>query len=127
MDTLANLLINIKNCEKVGKTEIISRPISKVSTSVLKLMQEHGYIGEWEIIDDGRGSVYKITLVHRLNDCGPIKPRTPIRHNEIERWEKRYLPAQGFGIIILTSSKGIMTHQEAKKKGIGGKLLAFVY
>lgn len=127
MDTLANLLINIKNCEMVGKTEVVSRPTSRLSTEVLKIMELHGYVGGYEIIDDGRGSVYKIKLVHKLNNCGSIKPRIPIRHSEIERWEKRYLPAQGFGIILLTSSKGIMTHQDAKKKGIGGKLLAFVY
>ncbi len=127
MDTLANLLITIKNSELVGAEEVVARPTSKLSTGVLKMMQEHGYIGEFETISDGRGGVYKIKLLHRLNNCGVIKPRFPVKKQEIERWEHRYLPAQGFGMMIISSSKGLLTHAQAKENGAGGKLIAFVY
>ncbi len=46
---------------------------------------------------------------------------------EFEKFEKRFLPAKDFGFLILSTSKGIMTHLAAKEKSIGGKLLAYVY
>ncbi len=127
MDTLANMLITVKNSEMVGADEVVARPTSKLSTEVLKMMYEHGYIGEFETISDGRGGVYKIKLLHRLNNCGVIKPRFPVKKDEIEKWEHRYLPAQGFGMMIISSSKGLLTHTQAKESGAGGKLIAFIY
>jgi len=125
--TLANMLSSVKNAVKVGKTEMFVRQTSGISTHVLKLMQEKGYVGEFETIDDGRGKVYKIKLSHTINNCGAISPRMPVKASELEKWEKRYLPAQGFGLLLVTTSAGVMTHIEAKKKHLGGKLIAFVY
>jgi small subunit ribosomal protein S8 len=127
MSTLSNLMAAVKNAVKSGKSEALIRPTSSICTEVLRIMQKKGYIGEFEVIDDGRGKVYKLKLPHTINNCGAISPRTPIKAREIERWEKRYLPAQEFGILLLSSSAGIITHEEAKKKGLGGKLVAFVY
>jgi small subunit ribosomal protein S8 len=45
----------------------------------------------------------------------------------MDKWEARYLPARDFGLLILTTTEGIIGHDEARKKGIGGKLLAYVY
>jgi len=50
-----------------------------------------------------------------------------VKNTDFEKWEKRYLPAKGFGSIILTTPEGVMTHSEARDNGIGGELLAFVY
>ena len=47
--------------------------------------------------------------------------------DEFEKFEKRYLPAKNFGILIVTTPEGIMTHNEAKERGIGGRLLAYMY
>jgi small subunit ribosomal protein S8 len=127
MSTLSNLLSAVKNAVRVGKGEVLARPTSAICTQVLKIMQGRGYLGEFEIIDDGRGKVYRIKLPHTINNCGAISPRTPVKAGEVEKWEKRYLPAQGFGLLLITSSTGIITHEEAKKKRVGGKLVAFVY
>lgn len=127
MNPLTNLLTNLKNHEAVGKEEAVSRPTSKLSTEILKLIQKHGYIGEFEIIDDGRGKVYKIKLLHKINNCGAISPRYPIKKEEVEKLEHKYLPAQGFGIMIISTPKGLVTHAEAKEKKLGGRLIAFVY
>ncbi|MFH0961995.1 MAG: 30S ribosomal protein S8 [archaeon] len=126
-NTLADLLSSVKNAVKVGKLEMFARPTSGISTEVLKIMQSRGYIQEFEMIDDGRGRVYRIKLLHTINSCGAISPRTPIGVADLEKWEKRYLPAQGFGLLLITTSAGVLTHEEAKKKGLGGKLVAFVY
>ncbi|MCD6402878.1 MAG: 30S ribosomal protein S8 [Candidatus Aenigmarchaeota archaeon] len=125
-DPLSDALSIIKNAEKVGKKECIV-PASNLIREVLKVMQRHGYIGAFEFIDDGRSGKFKVELKNVINDTNTIKPRYPVGIDEFERWEKRYLPAAGFGILILTTDKGVMSHEEAKKKKIGGRLLAFVY
>jgi small subunit ribosomal protein S8 len=47
--------------------------------------------------------------------------------NEFELWEKKFLPSREVGILVVSTSRGVLSHREAKEKGIGGKLLAFVY
>ncbi|MBR9680330.1 MAG: 30S ribosomal protein S8 [Candidatus Altiarchaeota archaeon] len=126
-DTLANLLSSVKNAERSGKNGLLYNPVSKLSTSVLMIMKNGGYVDDFEAIQDGKGGIYKIKLTKKINDCNAIKPRFPVTKDNFTKWEKRFLPAQGFGIIILSTSQGVITHTEAKKKGIGGRLLAYVY
>lgn len=126
-DPLADALSAIKNAERVGKKECIVKPASKLIGNVLKIMKEEGYIEEFEFIDDGKAGIFKVKLKGRINNCNAIKPRFPVKKNEFEKWERRFLPARDFGILIVTTSKGVMTHREAKEVGIGGSLLAFVY
>lgn len=125
-DILADVMSTIKNAERVGKKECITSA-SNLVREVLKLMQKNGYIGVFEFIDDGRSGKFRIELKNRVNDCNVIKPRYSVKKDEFEKWEKRFLPAREFGILILTTNSGIMSHKEAEEKGIGGKLLAYVY
>lgn len=127
VDTLADALTNMKNCENVGREECIVRPASKLVGSVLKLMQKEGYVGNFEFIDDGKAGVYRVELLGKINDCRAIKPRFSVGYSELEKFEKRYLPARGFGIIIMTTPNGVLTQKGAKEQKTGGKLLAFVY
>ncbi|KAA0007333.1 MAG: 30S ribosomal protein S8 [Thermoplasmata archaeon] len=126
-DPLANALVAIKNAERVGKRECIIKPASKLIGRVLKLMQDYGYIEVFEWIDDGKAGMFKVILKGNINDCNVIKPRYSIKKNEFEKWESRYLPAENFGILILSTNKGIISQYEAKKEGIGGRLLGYVY
>ena len=50
-----------------------------------------------------------------------------MKKNEFEKFERRYLPAKGFGFLLVSTSKGIMTNEEAKTNGVGGKLIAYIY
>ncbi len=125
-DTLADVLSAIKNAERVGKKECIT-PSSNLVREVLKVMQKDGYIGTFEFIDDGRSGKFRVELKNRVNDSNVIKPRYSVKMDEFEKWEKRFLPAKDFGILILSTNKGIMTHNEAKKQHVGGKLLAYVF
>jgi len=127
IDPLANTLSTIWNSEIRGKKECITYPASKFIAEVLRVMQKAGYIGEFEYIDDGRAGKFRIQLLGRINKCGVIKPRFPVKKNEFEEWEKRYLPARGIGILIVSTPKGVVTHREAKELGIGGVLVAYVY
>ena len=86
-----------------------------------------GYIGEITVIDDHRSGKVVVNLIGRLNKCGCISPRFDIKLNEIEMWSNNLLPCRQFGHIVLTTSMGIMDHDEAKRKHTGGKVLGFFY
>jgi small subunit ribosomal protein S8 len=126
-DTLNDAMAVIKNAERVGKGECTVRPSSKLVGRVLKVMQESGYIRQFELVEDGRSRIFRVALSGQINDCGVIRPRYSVKVADLEKYEARYLPAQDFGVLILTTTKGVVTHMEAKKGGVGGKLLAFVY
>ena len=127
MDTVANGLTTIYNNEARRKKECYIMPASKLLGNVLRVMQMHGYIGEFEFIDDGRTGKFRIQLLGRRNKCGAIKPRHSFEVKDIEKWEKTYLPARDVGILIVSTPHGVMSHIEARKRRIGGKLLAYVY
>lgn len=126
-DPLANIFSAIMNAEKVGKRTVVVTPVSKTAIGLLKVMHENRYLGSTEETSKSRGGIAKVNLLGKINDCGIIKPRFAVKHNSFERFEKRYLPAKGVGIIVLSTPKGLMTHQEAKEKHTGGRLLAYCY
>ena len=126
-DPLANALSAMKNAEIKGKGSCIIQPSSKLIGGVLNLLKEKGYIGEFEYVDDGKAGVFQVNLKGNINNCGVIKPRYPVKRGDLEKWESRYLPARDFGLLILTTTKGIISQNEAKEQGVGGKVLAFVY
>ncbi len=127
MSVLANCLKTITNAEKRGKRQVLIRPSSKVIIKFLQLMQHHGYIGEFEIVDDHRGNKIVIELTGRLNKCGVISPRFDIKVNELEKWVVNLLPSRQFGHVVLSTTYGIMTHEDARRKNTGGKVIGFFY
>jgi len=127
VDILANALTQIKNAEKVAKASCVIKPVSNLLRDVLTLLKEEGYIGDFETIDDGKGGIINVNLLGRINECGAIRPRFSVSKNELEKFEKRYLPSKNYGIIIVSTNQGIITNEKAKKMNIGGTLLAFVY
>lgn len=126
-DPLANALSLMKNAELRGKGACRIQPSSKLIGGILNLLREKGYISEFEFIDDGKAGAFDVTLKGNINNCGVIKPRYPVKRDDLERWEARYLPAQDFGLLILTTTNGVVSHKEAKQQGIGGKVLAYIY
>ena len=127
MNVLADALKTIYNAEKRGKRQVLIRPSSKVVVKFLQVMQSHGYIGEFEIVDDHRSGKIVINLIGRLNKCGVISPRLDVPVADLEKWASNLLPSRQFGHVVLTTSAGIMDHEEARRKHIGGKVLGFFY
>ncbi len=127
MDTLANGLTTIMNNEMRRKRECVINTASKLLGRVLRVMQLNGYVGEFEFIDDGRSGKFRVQLLGRVNKCGAIKPRIPVSLKEIENWEKRFLPSRDIGVLVVSTSQGVLSHREVKERKIGGRLLAFVY
>jgi len=127
MDTLSNGLTTIMNNTMRNKRECVISPASKLLGQVLRVMQLSGYVGEFEFIDDGRSGKFRVQLLGRINKCGAVKPRYPVKINEIETWEKRFLPSRDVGVLVVSTPQGIISHREAEAKKVGGRLLAFVY
>jgi small subunit ribosomal protein S8 len=127
LDPLADAMSLIKNAESVGKPECIIHPASKLIGTTLKVMADRGYIGEFEFVDDGKSGMFRVKLLGRINRCGVIKPRFAAKVADLEKWEKRFLPARNFGVLIMSTSRGVMAHSDARSQSIGGQLLAYVY
>jgi small subunit ribosomal protein S8 len=127
LDPLADALSTIRNAERTGKDECTICPASKLIGNVLSVIQNQGYIDEYEFIEDGKAGVFRVRLIGKINDCKVIKPRFSVKRTDLERWEKRFLPARNFGALILTTSNGILSHYDAREKEVGGQLLAYVY
>jgi small subunit ribosomal protein S8 len=125
-DTLNDALVSIKNASRLGREELEVKASNLVGR-VLRVFQKYGYIDEFEYIENGKGGIFRVKIAKTINNCGVIKPRFSVKKNEMEKWESRYLPAQDIGIIVLSTTSGVMSNSEAKKKGTGGRALAFVY
>lgn len=119
-------LSTINNSEKVGKEECEVEASGSIF-KILKLIQSKGYIGNFEKMEDGRGGKFRVSLEGNINELNVIRPHFFVKADGFEEWEKRYLPAKGLGILIVSTPQGIITHTEAKEKGTGGRLLAYIY
>jgi small subunit ribosomal protein S8 len=126
-DPLNDAMSVMKNASSIGKSECMVNPSSKLIGRVLKVMQDHGYISQFEYVEDGRAGQFRVMMKGAINNCGVIKPRYSVKANDLEKFEARFLPAQDFGVLIISTTEGVITHARAKELGIGGKLLAYVY
>lgn len=127
LNVLSNLFTTIFNNESRRKRECIVVPASKFSREVLRVMQKHRYIGEFEQIDDGRAGKFRIQLLAKINKCGIITPRFSVKKDAYFGWERQFLPAYSMGILLVSTSKGIMSHHEAVSEGMGGVLVGYIY
>ena len=121
------MLSRVSTTLKRGKCQVLIRLCSKVIIRFLTVMVKHGYIGEFEITDHHRAGKTVVNLTGRLNKCGVISPRFDIQLKDLERWQNNLLPSCQFGFIVLTTSAGIMDHEEARRKHTGGKILGFFF
>lgn len=123
-DIVADALNMIKNAKNAGKDSIDVKRISKVLIEVLKIMKLHGAIKKYKI--NSKKKSMEITIGD-LFTCKAIKPRFTVNKDQIEKYRRRYLPARNLGIVIVSTNKGLKTHEEALEEGIGGSLIAYFY
>merc|ERR1712146_39078 len=116
VNVLADALKTILNAERRGRRQVLLRPASKVIIKFLRQMQKHGYIGEFEVIDDHRSCKIVVELLGRINKCGVISPRFDIKENKLESWCSQILPSRHFGHIVVTTTYGILSQEECIKK-----------
>jgi len=121
-DIVADALNQMLNAMKAGRTSIVVARHSKLLISVLAIAKLKGYVKEYK----ADGNSLKIEI-GKLNHCRAIKPRYIVKVDDMDKYAKRYLPAKDLGILIVSTSQGLMTHQTAQDKNIGGSLLAYFY
>ncbi len=122
-DIISDVLNEIMNAKKARKTEIETSRYSKFLIEILKIAKNHGYL-DFKLDEKSKKLDIKIK---KLNECRTIKPRFNVQIEDIEKYVRRFLPARDFGIIIISTSKGLMTQAEAYENKIGGSLIAYLY
>ncbi|MBR0467341.1 30S ribosomal protein S8 [Candidatus Saccharibacteria bacterium] len=127
-DQIADLITRIRNAIMVGKNEILV-PTSKLKAQVVEVLKKNGYVAEYEVVDGKPRGVLKVTI---------FEPGMVAKINEISKVSKPgrrvYSAAEdlpviksGRGMIIVSTSKGLMTGREAKKNRLGGEILVKVW
>ena len=125
--SIINALNSIENAIRKGKKEVVLRGVySKLLLNLLEIMKKESYINNYELLTEEKGGEIRVMLSDNINKCKAIMPRFFVKKDEYLEWEKMYLPAVNTGIIVVSTSKGLMTHKEAKNK-YGGALIAYVY
>jgi small subunit ribosomal protein S8 len=126
-NVISNLFSTIYNNELRRKKECIIAPTSNLAREVLRILQKYSYIGEFEHIDDGRGGKFRVQLFGKIVKCGSITPRYSVQKDDYDVWERKYLPSFNYGMLIVSTPLGVISQIEARKQGVGGKLLGYVY
>ena len=123
-DIVADALNMIKNAARAGKKTVKVQRISNLLVEVLKMMKTKKAIKTYKI----NGEEKSLTIsIGDLTECKSIKPRFTVKKGDIERYMKRYLPARGMGTLIVSTNKGLITHDEAMEENLGGCLVAYFY
>jgi small subunit ribosomal protein S8 len=125
-DLLADALNKIKVYENTGRAGC-TVPSTRLVKNVLATLKSNGYVTEIEEFTEGKFKKLKVTLSNKINDIGVVKPRHAVTVDEYQKYETRYIPSRDFGMLIVSTPKGIMSNREAKEKHFGGRLIAYVY
>lgn len=123
-DIVADALNMINNAKMARKSSTKIMRISNLLIEILKIMKQEGAIKKYKInVKDKSIEVF----IGELSKCQSVKPRFTVDKTQIEKYRRRYLPAREIGTLIISTNKGLMTHDEAKEEQIGGCLIAFFY
>ena len=128
-DPIADMLTRIRNANSVyhDKVEI---PGSKIKEAIAVILKDEGFIKDFEVIDDNKQNVIKVSLKYGANREKVISGLKRISKPGLRVYsQKDQLPKVlgGLGIAIISTSKGLMTDKEARKAGLGGEVLAYVW
>ncbi|CAL9223650.1 unnamed protein product [Arabidopsis halleri] len=124
---LNDALRTIVNAEKRGKASVELKPVSTVMSSFLKIMKEKGYIKSFQVYDPHRVGRITVDLQGRVNDCKALTYRQDVKANEIAQYTERTLPTRQWGYVVITTPDGILDHEEAIKRNVGGQVLGFFH
>lgn len=123
-DVVADALNMIKNAKMAGKETIKINRISNLLVEILKIMKQESAIKRYRIDTDEKS--IQLTIGD-LFECKAVKPRFTVKKEDIEKYRRRYLPSTKLGVLIISTNKGLITHEEAEKEKIGGCLIAYFY
>lgn len=126
VDRIADAINTIKTNERIGRAQCVLYS-TKLLKSILDVMKREGYIKDYEEFTDGKVLKVRVMLANKINSIGIIKPRNAISARDLQIYEMRYNPSRDFGILVISTSQGLMTNKEAREKNIGGRLIAYMY
>ena len=128
-DTIADLLTRIRNAIS-AKHETVEVPASNMKKSIVQILFDEGYISKFDVTEDGKQGKINIVLKYTDDKKSAItglkrvsKPGLRI-YSDVENMPK---VIKGLGIAIISTSQGIMTDREARKRNVGGEVLAFIW
>ena len=129
-DPIADMLTRLRNGSRARKETVIIRPVSKMKISILEILKREGFIKDFQVKEDKRGGEIVVWL-HYTNNKQPVitnlqRVSKPSRRVYVDSahipWVKN-----GLGIAVLSTSSGIMTDREARKKRVGGEVLFYAW
>ena len=128
-DSIADMLTRIRNANS-AKHDTVQIPASNIKKSIAQILVDEGYIKSFKVIADGKQGIIEVALKYGPNKSQVItglrrvsKPGLRIYSN----CEDMPKVQNGLGIVILSTSKGIMTDKDARKANVGGEVLAYVW
>jgi small subunit ribosomal protein S8 len=127
-DPIADMLTRIRNATIV-KDKVVEVPASKIKRELAKILKEEGYIQDCEIIEDGKQGVIRVYLKYNGKD-NVISGLKRISRPGLRIYaQKEEIPKVlgGLGTAVLSTSQGIMTDRRARKAGVGGEVICYIW
>ncbi|MBQ5954565.1 MAG: 30S ribosomal protein S8 [Firmicutes bacterium] len=128
-DPIADMLTRIRNANTAGH-ETVEIPASKMKKAIAQILKDEGYITDFEVIEDGKQGIIKVTMKYSAHNEKVITGIKKISKPGLKVYAKaedvpRVLG--GLGIAIISTSKGIISDKEARKLGVGGEVICYVW
>ena len=128
-DPIADMLTRIRNANTAGH-DTVEIPASKMKKSIAQILKDEGFINDFEVIEDSKQGIIKVTMKYAANKEKVISGIKKISKPGLKVYAKaedvpRVLG--GLGIAILSTSKGVISDKEARKLGIGGEVICYVW
>ena len=128
-DVIADLLTRIRNAND-AKHETVDIPASTMKNSIVDILLSEGYIQGYQRIEDGKQGIIRVTLKYGQGKTKVLRGLRRVSKPGLRIYasaDKLPRAMNGLGIAIISTSKGIMTDKQARKAGVGGEVLAFVW
>ncbi len=128
-DPIADLLTRIRNAS-TAKHDTVDIPASNMKKAITQILLDEGYIKGFQVIEDNKQGMIKITLKYTDNKTPVISGMRRVSKPGLRIYTNREdMPKvmKGLGVAILSTSKGVMTDKQARKENVGGEVLAFVW
>ena len=128
-DPIADMLTRIRNAN-MAKHDSVEIPASNIKKSLTEILKQEGFIRDYEVTEDSKQGVIKITLKYGPNGERVISGLKRISKPGLRNYVSAdNLPKvlNGLGIAIVSTSAGILTDKEAREKNVGGEVIAYVW
>ena len=128
-DPIADMLTRIRNANS-AKHDTVQIPASNIKKSIAQILVDEGYIKSFKVIEDGKQGIIEIALKYGPNQSQVITGLRRVSKPGLRRYsncEDMPKVQNGLGIVILSTSKGIMTDKDARKANVGGEVLAYIW